>query len=126
MTAKTTRYDLAAHENDIFSEEIRFTKNGQLLSLAGLEFELQIKLTIKGSSILTLSSGDGIELNEDQTAILIDDEALTLTLESWGNNNRMNYRLPPVVALVYQLKVTLPGGGTETWLVGLFNYELDI
>lgn len=126
MTAKSTRYDLAAHENDIFSEEIRFTKNGQLLSLAGVEFELVIKRQIKGEAILTLTSGAGIELNDDQTAILIDQEALELTVESWVNNNRMNYRLPPVVALVYQLKATLPGGGTETWLVGLFNYELDI
>lgn len=126
MTTKSTRYDLAAHENDIFSEEIRFTKNGQLLSLVGVEFELVIKRQIKGEAILTLTSGNGIELNDDQTAILIDQEALELTVESWVNNNRMNYRLPPVVALVYQLKATLPGGGTETWLVGLFNYELDI
>ena len=126
MTTKSTRYDLSAHENDIFSEEIRFTKDGQLLSLVGVEFELVIKRQIKGEAILTLTSGNGIELNDDQTAILIDQEALELTVESWVNNNRMNYRLPPVVALVYQLKATLPGGGTETWLVGLFNYELDI
>lgn len=126
MTAKTTRYDLAGHENDIFSEEIQFTKNGQLLSLAGVGFILVIKRQIKGEAILTLTSGDGIELGEEETSILIDQEALTLTIESWINNSRTAYRLPPVVSLVYQLKAILPGGGTETWLAGLFNYELDI
>lgn len=125
MTTRPIRFDFYAHEGDLFHEEIQFTHDNLLLTLTGITFRLEIKKDFRDEDpLLVFTTGNGIQFNDDETAIEIDADAVELVVTEWLKSHRAV--LPPVVQFVYSIRAILTETRSETWVKGLYNYEVGI